>query len=168
MCFCNPRQAWTNYIGQEKLLGAADPCLLDFLGLPPDPWPAGVKQFVFLCSEHKTLMAGYWVLMSLQLKDPESWGVARALYKLPLATIKGHSWHSYIKEGPCPRVTVCVCMYLNLQPSSRLLYLPAVQVLQRPAWPTRASCKTDKAVIQRNPVSKKKNRKGCGTCHEQG
>ena len=34
-------------------------------------------------------MAGEWILVGLQLKDPESWGVAKALDKLPLNTIKG-------------------------------------------------------------------------------
>lgn len=30
-----------------------------------------------------SLMVGEWFLVGLQLKDSESWAVARALYKLP-------------------------------------------------------------------------------------
>ena len=62
------------------------------------------------------------VLMSLQLKDPVSWGMARALYKLPLSTIKW-AFLTFLSQGcPCGpiclSVSVCVCVFLNLLPSS--------------------------------------------------
>ena len=63
------------------------------------------------CSEHKILMAGEWVLMSLQLRDPGSRGMARALYKLPRNTIKGG-----ILISKMTHVSVCLCVFKSPGP----------------------------------------------------
>ena len=52
-------------------------------------------------------MAGEWFLVGLTERSRE------------LGC--GQSWHSYIKDDPCLRLSVCVHVFLSPQPSSQLM-----------------------------------------------